>query len=236
MTGLPREQFFDGVLMAKAAGLRAGIYALLAGIFGSLPDKSFVAKIKGQEFRYFLNLFSEINEKKFRAGADCLKSFLSGIEHRRDEDVLSELAVDWTRIARAPVNAELRAPYEGLYKNREAVPSCILEVKNFYRRAGLLPDQSVQESPDFLGIELDFMKQLCLREQAQWLSGDEGAAATVLTEERFIADHLGSWVGDYCLQAGKHAVTGFYRGCLLILEALVEAEKKFLQEQARKLR
>lgn len=226
----------DRAEMAKMAASRAGMYDLLAGIFSSLPDKVFVDRIKGRDSRCYLEQFRAINNKRLRAGLDSILEFLADTEHMQDEAVANQLAVDRTRIVRTPLNTELKAPYEGLYKRGETVNSIILKVKSFYRKAGLLPDDSVQETPDYLGIELDFMSNLCRREQGQWESGGEGAAGTLRMEEEFLANHLGSWAGEFCRQAEKDAMTKFYKGFLILLDGVIKFEKKYVSELAGKLR
>ena len=73
------------------------------------------------------------------------------------------------------------------------------------------------------------MRHLCLREQNEWAcSGD--AAGTMACEANFLRDHLGSWVGGFCTLAGEHAMTDFYRGLALILDAFISMDKAFLRE------
>ena len=105
-------------------------------------------------------------------------------------------------------------------------------MKSFYRAAGLLPDENVHESLDFLFIELDFMKNLCLREQEQW-SSDVDATETVTTEGTFLREHLGSWVGEFCSVAGEYALTDLYRGLVEILNAVIDLEMKYLQDRIK---
>jgi TorA maturation chaperone TorD len=95
-----------------------------------------------------------------------------------------------------------------------------------------MPDETVHESPDYLCVELDFMKQLCLREQSQWLH-DSGIKETIAQEEEFLREHLGNWVGDFCRAVEKHAVTDFYKGFSLILDAFVTMDKEWIGEVLR---
>ena len=80
--------------------------------------------------------------------------------------MLTELAVDRTRILRGTGHVDMKPPYEGLYKKGARFGDSVLGVKQFYRKAGLVPDETVSDSADYLCVELDFMKQLCLREEA----------------------------------------------------------------------
>ncbi len=219
---------------AEIADARAKIYNLLVEIFSQLPDQGFLAKIKGNNFRNLLNTLSHMSSAKLKSGLDYIHTYQSLIKDRPDEEVLKELSVDRTRILRGTGHQDLKPPYEGLYKGDQVVGESLLEVKRFYRNAGILPDDSVHETEDFLCVELDFMKQLCLREQDQWKS-DGVASVTVATEHKFLREHLGSWAGQFCERVEKHALTDFYKGCALILEAFITADMAYLSKSGSNL-
>ena len=222
----------DGANMAIIARGRAELYQILVGVFGHLPDKNLVIKIKGGGLRDVLDSYYGLDNLQCQSGAGYIHSYQTSAQKRPDEEILTELSVDRTRILRETGQTGLKPPYEGLYKNDKNIGASVLQVKSFYRKAGLLPDESVHESPDYLCVELDFMKNLCLREQSQWLS--YGAASeTVAHEENFLKEHLGSWVREYCVEAGKWSSTGFYRGFLVILDAVVGMDMAYLNKLAR---
>ena len=225
---MPRKKHLqDSATMAEIAGGRANLYDLLVGVFGHLPDKNLIMKIKSRGLQNLLDSCYGLDNSRFKSGVDYIKSYQSNMELKPDEEILTELSVDRTRILRATGHTNLKPPYEGLYKNNENIGASFLEVKGFYRKAGLLPDETVHEPPDYLCIELDFMKNLCRREQAQWSSA-VGVTETVANEEKFLREHLGSWVGEFCSQAEKHALTDFYRGFLAILDAVVSMDMEYL--------
>ena len=217
------------------AGARATVYDLLVGIFGHLPDEQFLARIRGDAFNHVLDTLSHLKSARCESGIDYLQSFQSAVESRAEEKVLDELSVDRTRILRGTGHPDLKPPYEGLYKTNRDAGQSLLEVKRFYRKAGMLPDETVQEPPDYICIELDFMKRLCLREQRQWES-HEDALDTISTEEVFLREHLGGWVGQFSQQVEKHALTDFYRGLALILEAVVLTDMKYMGELLQTLK
>ena len=218
----------NSATMAEIARGRANLYDLLVGVFSYLPDKALIMKIKSRDFQTLLDSYG-LDSPRFKAGVDYIKSYQSNMELKPDEEILTELSVDRTRILRGTGHTNLKPPYEGLYKNNENIGASALAVKSFYRKAGLLPDETVHESPDYLCIELDFMKNLCRREQAQWSSSVD-VTETVAHEEKFLREHLGSWVGEFCSQAEKHALTDFYRGFLVILDAVVSIDMEYLHD------
>ena len=104
-------------------------------------------------------------------------------------------------------------------------------MRRFYRKAGLVPDETVTEAADYLCVELDFMKQLCLRERTLYLREGEPEqliAQSIGLEEEFLRMHLGAWIGAFCSAVVKHASTDFYRGFALILDAYIRVEKAYV--------
>lgn len=214
--------------MAEMAGARAKIYDLLLGIFSHLPDQQLLSKIRGDDLKNVLNALSQLNSARCWSGLDLIHSYTSAIKFRPDEEVLTELSVDRTKILRGTGHPDMKPPYEGLYKEGRDVGQSLLQVKRCYREAGMLPDETVHEPPDYICVELDFMRQLCLNEQDQWRS--EGDVLKVIaTEEMFLTEHLGSWVGEFCQQVERHALTDFYRGFAVIMEAVVLTDMRSMR-------
>ncbi len=158
------------------------------------------------------------------------------IRERPDEDVLTELAVDRTRILRGTGHAHMKPPYEGLYRKGARFGDSVLGLRRFYRKAGLVPDETVSNSADYLCVELDFMRQLCRREEALRLREGEveqsiakTIAKTIALEKEFLRMHLGNWVGEFCSAVEKYASTDFYRGFALILDVYIRMDRKWLE-------
>jgi len=229
LEGRPEE---ERASRAGIAGARAKIYDLLLGIFSHLPDQQLLNKIRGDDINNVLNTLSELNSARCRSGLDFIHSYQSAIKSRPDDEVLTELSVDRTKILRGTGHPDLKPPYEGLYKEDRDVGQSLLEVKRCYREAGMLPDETVHEPPDYICVELDFMKQLCLKEQSHWLS-DGDITETIATEVAFLTEHLGSWVGEFCQQVERHALTDFYRGFALILEAVISTDMQYLRQRGQ---
>ncbi|PKN66872.1 MAG: hypothetical protein CVU57_04725 [Deltaproteobacteria bacterium HGW-Deltaproteobacteria-15] len=229
-----RKSVVSGKAGADVASGRAAFYEMLVTVFRRLPDPDLLQKIVKGDFPDFLVRFRELDNDRLNSGVRLLTSYQSSLQGRIDEEVLMELSVDRTRIVRGTGHSDLKPPYEGLYKRRKAAGESVLEVIRFYRMAGLLPDMNNQESADFLFVELDFMKQLCLREQEKWLD-DGGLRETITHEEKFLEEHLGKWAGDFCREVEKHASTDFYRGFSLILDGFLTVDKKWLTRLSRQI-
>jgi TorA maturation chaperone TorD len=213
--------------MGAAAGARAVVYGLFVGIFAEEPGKNLLKQIQSKAFDTILNELGSYEDQGIQAGIDAIRSYLAKFEKTAVEDIFAELAVDWTRIIRGAGLTRFNPPYEGLYLTDSGAGNAALALKRLYRHAGLMPAATVTEPADFLGIELDFMRKLCLREQQQWRTAD-AAMATVAEEKRFLSKHLGRWVGRYCEKASACAVTSFYQGFLCLLAAIIELDTKFV--------
>ena len=224
-----RKPFVSGAAGAGIAAGRAAFYDLLVGVFRHLPDRDFLMRIERGDFQDFFARCCELENGRLNSGVALLNSYQGSIRGRPEGEVLTELSVDRTKMLRGTGHEDLKPPYEGLYTRKQSMGDSVLEVRRSYRKAGLMPDETVHESPDYLCVELDFMKQLCLREQEQWRH-DGRVKETITQEEEFLREHLGTWVGEFCGVMGKHGLTDFYKGFSLILDAFVTMDKEWLGE------
>ncbi|MDK2985989.1 MAG: putative dimethyl sulfoxide reductase chaperone [Clostridia bacterium] len=212
--------------MANLALGRSFLYHFLVSMLAPIPDVHFLERLKCSGTQNLINNCSKANCSVIGKGIDFLKEYLAESEKRNEEDILTEIAIDRTRILRVPSKIDLKPPYEGLYKG-EGMGVYTLKVKNFYKGVGIVPDSSVNELPDFLCVELDFMRKMCYREKEQWLSSGK-VHNTILIEEKFMREHLGSWAGDYCKKAQKYLDTKLYKGILYILDSVIKMDLDYL--------
>jgi TorA maturation chaperone TorD len=218
--------------MAETAGGRAVIYHLFVEFFSRLPDQALLSRILGNDFQTVLDNLDGLQGSRYQNAVNQIRSFISKGRSLASEERLRKLAVDRTRILRGVGTRSLKPPYEGMYTDRKEMGESVLEVKGLYRKAGIVPDETVHETPDYLCIELDFMRQMCLREQEQWSSGAD-VFETLETEHSFLREHLGTWIHEFCRRAEKEAITGFFRGLLGILDEVIATDMKYLQSICR---
>jgi len=216
--------------LAEAASGRAAMYDLLLDVFVSLPGEALVSEIKDGRFDRLVLACSELGGQRLCEGARLVASYRSHLSSEGPERGLRELSVDRTGLMGAAWRGDLRPPYERLYttgarEEREVLAA----VQGFYRQGGLTLTSDAAEPPDFLFVELDFVKRVCLREIEAWSGGGDGGATQAL-ELRFLGEHPGKWTRTYCADAEKHARTDFFRGFLAVLDTFVEAEMAYLRE------
>ncbi len=214
--------------MAENASGRAAMYDLLVDVFVGLPGGALLSEIKNGRFDALLSVCRGLEGQILSEGASLVASCGSYVTIGGPDVLVRELLVDRTRLLRATGAKGLKPPYERLYAADPANDGSTLQALNrFYRKAGLLLEEEPGEPPDFLFVELDFMKQLCLREVEESSSG-RSAGTTRAIELGFLRQHIGSWAAVYCIEAEKHARTDFYRGFLIILDGFIAAEMAYL--------
>ena len=218
-------------IRAEIASGRAHVYDLLCGLFNRLPDQGLLTMIQSDEMNGFLKACQQMEGPDFKTGVKRIRTYQRDIADKEKDEILNELAIDRTMILRGTGNPNMKPPYEGIYMGEKDYGGCLLEIKQFYRQAGIIPDESVSESPDYVCVELDFMKQLCQREGAMWCS-DRTDEKIVACQTSFLKNHLGRWIEEFCDSVEKHALTDFYRGFALLLKAVVSRDQEYLKDLA----
>lgn len=224
-----REEKLDRGPAPEAASGRAAMYGLLLDVFAGLPGRALVCEIEEGRFDGLGAALGELGVRKLDAGAGLIASYRSRARSRGSERALHDLSVDRTRLLGMTGDRGLKPPYERLYASgpHQAV-TVLVGIRDFYRKAGLLLGAGTREPSDFLFVELDFMRLMCLREIGAWSSGADSAAIRAL-EHRFLCDHPARWAGVYCVEAQRYARTDFYRGFLAVLDGFLESEEAYLE-------
>ena len=206
------------------------MYDLLLDAFVRLPGEALISEIRDGRFDALVLACTQLGAQGLCDGAGLVASFRPYLAAEGPRRVLDELSVDRTALTGAACGGGPRPPYERLYITGSDRDGAVLTaVQSLYRKAGLLLDDDAGEPSDFLFVELDFVKRLCLEETEAWSHGRDGRATQAL-ELQFLREHPGRWAGAYCADAGKYARTDFYRGFLAVLDNFMEAEIEYLEE------
>jgi putative dimethyl sulfoxide reductase chaperone len=113
-------------------------------------------------------------------------------------------------------------PYESLWREGVLMGESAVAVADAYREAGYTPSGAWMP-PDHLVEELEFLAALYQAEdRAYAASRDADAAWSRRTRERFVGEHLGAWVPDYCRDLGKAAREPFYRALASLTASVLE--------------
>lgn len=198
-------------LQQMAAG-RAFSYQTVIGAFRILPDEGFYKAAGSREIQDFLQRYGQLGQPLITAGSRRILKFFE--EKQVSEELLESLAVDRTRILRAPQKGSFKPPYESLYCDKEKKDGLLGRLQRTYIKGGFVPTDSM-DTADFILIQLDFMRVLIQ-------SGD------IRHQKEFMNEHLGVWVPPYAAEARKVAETEFYIGWLEFLEGFLQLEQELL--------
>jgi hypothetical protein len=219
------------VRAARVASARAEMYGLLFDVFVGLTGDALLAESREGRFEELLSTEAKTYGQRVREGARLVASYRSSSKDGSPDVLVKELLVDRAWLLGSAGARVFRPPYERLYVDGPAGEGSLLQALNgFYRNAGLALGDESRESPDFLFVELDFMKQLCLREVEESL-GRMPVGPTRAIERQFLGQHVGKWAEGYCIEAGMHARTALFRGFLAVLDGFIAAETAYLDER-----
>ena len=180
----------------------AGIYGMLATFFAAEPNRELVVMLQTPAIQH---LFKELE-------IDLGKSFYS-----KDKEVLlEELAVEFTGLFIGP--GHFISPHESVHHTREDGDygrlwgADTVAVKKYIEATGLSYQSEFGGMPDHIAAELEFMQKLEER-YVQAIENDETELVKNLDEikSRFLAEHLLSWVPEFCEKVMKNANFPFYR-------------------------
>jgi len=159
------------------------------------------------------------------------------VQYLKEPDALSRkkaegLHWDYTRMFIGPGKVPA-PPWESIYTN---VDNLYLspethEVRNAYRKYNLLPKAFGHEPDDHLGLELDFLHQLCEMAREKARSEDEKGLVEILNDQKaFLDEHLLNWVPDWTRDVVKSAKTDFYKGMAQLLKAYLNLDHEMIEE------
>ncbi len=206
--------------LARSAIERSRLYGLLSTVFSHEPSAEFLA---------------HLNTPELVVAFSCVGIDL-GDEFRRETvaELADDLAVEYTRLFLGP--GKHISPHESVQLKRG---SGILwgpetpAVRAAYQAAGFDIDEDETEIPDHLGVELGFLSHLAGEEAQSWQDHDQEQAAGLLyLQHKFISEHLGKWVAEFCRNVKEEADLTFYAAFADLLHGYLSGEKS---EIARRL-
>lgn len=108
--------------------------------------------------------------------------------------------------------------------------ACLADIAGFYLAFGLHPADSNAHREDHIGLELEFMSLLNVKEAYAIVEGRRDAVEVTHTaQQRFVQDHLGTWIDAWIVQLRHCTPHPFYTALGESLCDLVHAEATRLQ-------
>jgi len=221
---------------ANLAAARSRVYGFLGTVYNRLPSDLFVENLLGNEMGVFLSSLLEVEDLpvELRAGLLLLQDYIRTSQGKPVEQLRTELAVDRTRLLRG-VKPDYGPPppYESVYKGTEAKPLMNISsaVQRIYAEAGVNLPEEVKDRPDFIGIELDYMRFLTEKEAEAWSTGDQQEALKILEKERtFLEEHITDWIPRFCEVMFQEAQLDFFKGIAQMTQGFVLSETEKVAE------
>jgi TorA maturation chaperone TorD len=213
---------------AESAQARAGMYSFLANLFNQRPDLELVKRMREMGAESF-NLGGGEGDVSVEVekGLQEMASFIDDTQDLSEEQVEQNLAVDWTRLFRGvSPSYGPPPPYEGVYSEGVGNPAELLQaIMRTYHQYSVDIDPNAANRPDYIGIELDFLRHLNESEADAWLRGEREAALDFHAAQMdFLSRHLGRWFEKFCERAMEEAKTGFYLGFIRLIKGVLKEE------------
>ena len=137
-----------------------------------------------------------------------------------------ELLVDYTRLFLGPSQV-VAWPYGSAWLETLALTmgESTRSVTELYREVGFELDESFGELPDHVAAELEFLYLLVFRENRARRDDDAASVDAIAdVKRRFLARHLGAWIGPFAAAVQAGAETDFYRALAQLSERFVRME------------
>ncbi len=224
--------------MYQLAEARSHVYQLLASVYNLLPNADFVKMILHQDIRALFNSavgdysVPSLQQKELEQGIKELESFQKQVSKVNQEELITRLGVDRTRLFRGLKRGYgPPPPYECVYLGGPIVMGeAAMQVKEMYSDSGYNTKLNGNEPPDYVGIELDFLRFLCEKEAEAWQADDQSKASNYRKKEyEFLCNHVVEWVPRFCKEALTHAKENFYQGIARLTEGFVLIETERLK-------
>jgi len=212
------------------AKVRGDLYGLLSSAYIQLPEKK-ILELKWEAAVELLRYPQEESEKAFKQiqkGLNLVKSYGSK-KDRIDEEILTNLSKDWTRLFRGVVRDGIFPPYESLYRPKRLQKKPAQEINRLFSKMGIQVPEEWHQPSDYIGVELDFMRFLCEKESRRRDDGERNALReAVEAEKSFLEDHIALWVPIFCERMLEEAREEYYLGIANLTSGLVGFDRRWV--------
>lgn len=219
------------------ATYRSNLYGLLSSVYLQIPDRGILGLHWESAFK--LLEFPQVGTTRFREGTeDALKEIENGLrlinayiskeDHAFEKD-LSNLSKDWTRLFRGVDKGGPLPPYESLYRTGKLQEKPAQDIHRLFSKMGVHVPEEWHQPPDYIGVELDFMRLLCEKEREAWEEGRDSVHEVLEEENSFLENHLGLWIPLFCERMVNYAREDFFRGIAHLTIGLIEYDRTHLR-------
>jgi len=219
------------VFVAEA---RRQVYDLLSALYLELPNLKMIQSMFGTEFKRGLSsAVSNFEADEIKEGLKLIADFITAFKEQSTEEVLKRISIDRTRLLRGVSQQHSPSPpYESVYRDGRLCSESTMEVSQIYRRLGIALPEAWTEPPDYIGIELDFMRLVCQGEKEAWQSDSfDEALERLEAGGDFLKNHILQWVPRFCEEMYNRAELDFYKGIAHFTSGFVEYDSSLADQQ-----
>ncbi|MFZ5857936.1 MAG: TorD/DmsD family molecular chaperone [Chloroflexota bacterium] len=202
------------------------LLGVLSKIMQSQPEKEWIENLIKEDL--FSELPLEVKNKDLEIGLALLHSWSNQYKDGFGDHILVGLRADHTNLF-VGVGKPVAPPWESVYFNEDRMifQEQTLQVREWYRKFGLEPENLRKEPDDHIALELSFLAHLAsLGLMAIENKDDAGLEKSLQAQRQFLHDHTLRWMKFWAGSVEKHAKTDLYRGTAILtrgtLMALVE--------------
>jgi TorA maturation chaperone TorD len=180
---------------------RLGLYTFFARLFS--------AQTKAEDLPLYSDHLAELDQSYTPVVEEALKT-INAWSERKDADHL--IRTEYARLFIMPGGVQ---PVESVYRSEQPrlMGDPWLQVKEFYKRNGLVLEKPAAHPEDHASVELSFMAHL--------INGGFGLSE----QKRFFSEHISQWFTLLLDKMANHQAAAFYRDLALCCATFIEMEK-----------
>jgi len=219
------------------ARCRGDLYRLLSAAYIRIPARE-TLELEWQPAVDLLGLPQEESKEALQRvdkGLILIKSYGTG-GSVLEERTLTNLSRDWTRLFRGVEKKGILPPYESLYRTGKLQEKPSREIHRLFSQMGIRVPDEWHQPPDYIGVELDFMRLLCSRELEAYEKQEATTfSETLHAEQSFVENHLGVWVPQFCEKMFSQAGEDYFRGLAHLTVGLIGYDRIHIKNSTSRI-
>ena len=219
--------------LAEVSSGRGGIYRLLAEAFRDPTIRTVNELVAGTTAASVDRSLEWLGADRavFDEPLSKIGAFAENAQGIEADQCLLELKIEYARIFIGPPRAEVH-PYASMHISASPNAERLLNVggtartvEQMYQDAGLQLIPRLDEPPDHVATEFEFLYYLCTKEQTAWEEADNEKAREWRRRQReFIDEHLKEWCPTFLEEVEHVANDGFYEAIASLGRVLIAME------------
>jgi TorA maturation chaperone TorD len=228
---------------------RTYLYRLLHVVFGAKPTADTLGQVASdmtvESMAYVQGLLSfpvaaDVAQTRIGAdgpvAADCVDAAIAQVKaaakKASEQAFVEELQTEFDKLYQVP-GPDYVHPWESPYTGpaETTFQPSTLDVRSYYHRAGFKLQAEKHFPDDHIGAMMDFLGNLSQQAYDAYADGkDKDAAATLETQDKFVHEHVLTWVDVFATKTADHDEQGFYTAFARFAAAFVRFDVAILAQ------